>query len=240
LSGGEIGLAFREAGAGDFVGGLHGDEVMTCVKLEANGQELALDAPFFGAVEEFSFSMDSEMFRCNTPKEKLILHRQRYTVKENTLCLDQDIEWIADGRELQKVYTPMLTAQRLNPDRLEQILSDTVELYAADGTLCTTYDTTPYGVEGNGEPWVMVCENTPATRAKVYGKTSGFCAEAGYTVKDGSVPDEQINTALCIRYRKNTVDNKIYFDLAGGTTPKAGTRWVLDIFYRITYDPEKV
>lgn len=243
LQGGEIGFALREVGAGDFIGGVHGDELMLDVKLTVDGKEVPLNQTFFGTFETFEFYEQSEMFRCNTPTDKLMLHTQTYRVDGNTLRLKQDIEWVGDARVIQKAFTPMLTAQRLNPERLEQILSDTVEFYGVNGELLTSFDTTPYGAEGeadkNGEPWVTVCEKTPATSVKVYGKKSGFMAEAGYTIREGSIPTGQIDTNLCIRYMRGAVDNKIYFDIAGGTSPKAGTAWRSDIFYRITYVPTK-
>ena len=235
LQGGEIGLAIREKGAGDFVGGVHGDELLLDVKLTLDGKDMALNKSFFGTFEDFEFYEQSEMFRCNTPREKLILHTQNYTVDGTTLHLKQDIEWVGNSRILEKAFTPMLTAQRLNPDNIAEVLSDTVEFYGADGVMLTSFDTTPYGVEGNGEPWTMVCEKTPATSVKVYGKKSGFMAEAGYVVRDGSIPKEQISTSLCIRYMRGAVDNKIYFDIAEGKSPKAGTAWRSDIFYRISY-----
>lgn len=237
LQGGEIGFALREVGAGDFIGGVHGDEVMLEVKLTVDGKEQSLKEPFFGAIESFEFYEQSEMFRCNTPEDKLMLHTQTYTIDGNTLRLKQDVEWVGNARVIQKAFMPMLTAQRLNPDNFEQILSDTVEFYGMDGELLQSFDTTPYGVEGNGEPWVTVCEKTPATSVKVYGKTSGFMAEAGYSIREDSIPKEQIDTNLCIRYMRGAVDNKIYFDIAGGTSPKRGTAWRSDVFYRITYTP---
>ena len=134
---------------------------------------------------------------------------------------------------LQKVYTPMLTAQRLHPEDTSKILTDTVEFFAPDGSLAASFDTSAYGADGGGKSWDMECENTFATSARVYGKKSGLSVEGGYTVRDGSVPDEQISTSLCIRYMKHALDNKIYFCIAEGFAPAAGTVWKLDIYYKI-------
>ena len=237
LQGGEIGLALREVGAGDFVGGVHGDEVFTDLSLTLDGKEIPLCGEFFESFESFEFFERSEIFRCNTPAEKIILHTQRYSVLGDTLKLYQDIEWIADGRELQKVYTPMLTAQRLDPDNNERILTDTVEFFSPEGCLVAEFDTTAYGADGGGKSWDMACEESFATSARVYGKgcNSGFSAEAGYRVLDGSIPDSQISASLCIRYMKSALDNKIYFCIAEGFAPTAGTRWSLDIYYRLSY-----
>lgn len=237
LQQGEVGLALREEGAGDFCGGFHGDEVLTAVSLTLDGRELPLDRPFFGRFEHFSFSEDSELYRCNTPSMRLARHCQRYTVDGDTLYVSQRVEWIKDARRLSAAYMPMLTAQRLDPQNTTRILSDTVVFYGEDGREIQTFDTTPYGVSNGGKAWDMFCEGLPATAVKVYGKKSGFSAEAGYTVIGDCIPAERRRTSLCVRYLKNAFDNKIYFDIGKGTAPTAGTVWETQVYYRIRYAP---
>ena len=237
LQEGEIGFALREEGAGDYVGGYHGDELLLDARLCVDGKEVALNKEFFGAFDNLAFYEKSEVYRCNTPEDRLILHTQQYVVEDDTLYLKQNIEWVADAKPIQEAYTPMLTAQRLNPAKTEEILTDTVEFFGPEGELLACFDTTPYGADGDGRYGVSVCENTPATSVKVYGKTSGFQAEAGYVVREESIPRKQISTHLCIRYMSGVLDNKIYFNIGCGTSPKAGTVWKSDIFYRITYTP---
>lgn len=239
LQQGEIGFAFREVGAGDFVGGLHGDEVLTEVGLVADEVERPLTEPFFGTVRQFSFSEESVMYRCNTPECPLIRHTQAYSFdvdrEADVLRLRQRVEWLADAKPLQAAYLPMLTAQRLDHNDPSRILSDTVEFYGADGTLVRSFDTTPYGTDGGGKSTVMVCEGTKAKAVRVYGKESGFSAEAGYTVLNGSIPEEQQAASLCIRYMKNTFDNKIYFNVGRECAPTRGTVWESAVFYAIRY-----
>ena len=235
LQGGEIGFAMKEKGAGDYIGGFHGDEVLTEVKLTVDGKELPLNRPFSGTFESFHFYEQSHIFRCNTPEEKVVLHTQNYRVDGNTLRLAQDVEWIADALPIYQAYMPMLTAQRLNPEKLDEILTETVEFYSVEGKLLTTFDTTDYGADLIGNPSDSVCCGTKATSVKVYGKNSGFMAEAGYVVRDNSIPDSQIATSLCIRHMRGAVDNKIYFDIGGGTQPKKGEAWRSDTYYRVTY-----
>lgn len=227
LSGGEIGFAIKEEGAGDFVGGFHGDELLSAVSLIVDGREMSLCKPYFGAFENFSFFEESYICRCNTPDENIIRHVQTYTREGDRLLLDQNIEWIADARKLHSGFAPMLTAQRVNPDKTEEILSDTVAFYSAEDELLATFDTTPFG---NGQDGGYH-QAGKATRARAWGK-SGLSMEAGYTVRDGSVPDEQISAKLWIR----SSDNKAYFEITGGTTPKKGTAWRSNIFYRVTYE----
>ena len=237
LQGGEIGLAYREVGAGDFVGGLHGDEVLTSVSLTLDGVRIPLDRPFLDTFSTLSFEETSYVDRCNTPGEHLLLHDQRYSVDGETLRLHQYVEWQRDSIGLQAAYMPMLTAQRLDPADPSRVLSDTVELYRADGTLATSFDTSPYGRESGGKKWDFACEGTRATAARVYGKTSGFSAEAGYTVLGDTIPEERCTASLCIRYMKEAFDNKIYFEIGGKTAPRKGTVWETDCFYRIGYTP---
>lgn len=237
LSGGEIGLAIREEGAGDFVGGVHGDERLSEVRLTANGREMPLDRPFFGEITSFSFYERSTIYRCNTPENKLMIHTQSYGVDGDKLTLSQNVLWTSDGKRIQSAFMPMLTAQRFCVEDKCTVLSDTVEFYAPDGRLLECFDTSPYGLDGEhegGEPWVMRCNDTPATSVRVYGKESGFSADVGYVVRDNSIPGSQIRTSLCIRF-SNALDNKIYFDIAKGTQPKQGTEWKSDVFYRIRY-----
>lgn len=235
LQSGEIGFALREVGAGDFSGGVHGDEVFTYVCLTLDGKKMPLDEPYFGSFESFEFDMDSNIWRCNTPSDKIIFHRQKYTTDGNTLKLAQYIEWIADGKVLQSAYTPMLTVQRIDPADRATVLTDTVEFYDhPNGNIIKTFDTTPYGADAGGKYSDPVCAMTPSTAVKVYGKNSGFSAECGYTVVNGTIPDERIETNLDIRYKK-LLDNKIYFKIARDIAPKTGEIWQSDIYYRLNY-----
>ena len=238
LQGGEIGLAFREEGAGDFVGGYHGDEVLTAVSLTVDGRELPLCKPFSGEIESFSFSQDSIITRCNTPLESIISHKQCYTVSGDRLLLSQSVTWIADARPLTAAFMPMLTAQRLDPEDHGRILTDTVAFYGKDGETLTVFDTSSYGADGGGSQGDMVCKNTPARSVRVFSEKSGFSAEAGYTVRNGSIPDGQQSASLWIRYMKHALDNKVYFDIGKGTAPKAGTVWESDVYYRVSYQPK--
>lgn len=236
MQGGEVGFAFCEKGAGDFCGGFHGDEVMTNVSLKLNGVDIPLNKAYFGSIDSFEFIEDSFIYRCNTPSEKLVLHKQKYTLSGNTLNLSQYIEWINDANPLVAAYTPMLTVQRLNPADTSKILTDTVEFYDKEGgELLTSFDTTSYGEALGGKFSESVCRNTPSTAVKVYGKNSGFLVEGGYTVVNGTIPDTQIDTHLCIRFAR-CLDNKIYFNIAKGTAPKKNTVWQSDIYYRLMYN----
>lgn len=239
LQKGEIGFAVREAGSGDAVGGYHGDEILTAVSLQADGRELDLREPFFGAVEKLRFYQQSHIFRCNTPSQKLLLHTQEYTVDGDTLKLSQDVLWLDEGRPMH-FASPMLTAQRLDPADTDRILTDTVEFYGPDGALVASCDTSPYGTVNpvpvaKGDSTISACEGTRATSAKVYGKKSGLCAEVAFRVLKNTIPDAKTNSFLCIRFMSHTLDNKIYFRTCSDVSIPRGSRWQADTCYRITY-----
>ena len=227
LSGGEIGFAIKETGAGDFVGGFHGDEILTDAVLTVDGRTIPLDKPYVGAFETFSFYERSEICRCNTPGENIMLHTQTYTADGDRLLLDQNIEWIADARPLHSGFAPMMTAQRVNPDKPDEILTDAVIFYDSHGAPTAEFDTAAYG---NGQDGGYH-QAGKATSARAFKKGGGLSMETGYIVRDGSIPDEQISAKLWIR----SSDNKTYFEITGGTTPKKGTAWRSDIFYRVNY-----
>ena len=239
LQGGETGFAFCEKGAGDFSGGFHGDEVMTEVSLLLDGDEVSLKNEFFGSFDRFEFFENSYMFRCNTPSEKLVYHKQKYTVAGEKLLLSQYIEWVNDAKPLVAAYAPMLTVQRLNPKTPAEILTDTVEFYEKEGgSLVNSFDTTDFGEQLEGKFSVSKCQNTISTAVKVYGKNSGFKAECGYKVVDSSIPEEQTDTHLCIRFAK-CLDNKIYFNIGKNQAPEKGTVWQSEIYYSLSYNGQR-
>ena len=235
---GEIGMALKEEGAGDFSGGFHGDEVMLAVSLWADGCEIPLYAPSFRSFDTAEFSMTTHVFRCNTPDLPLLVKEQRYTITGDTIRLAQTITWLADAKPLVAAYSPMLTAQRVNSTDPSKILTDTVEfLREPGGEVIASYDTTPCGPSADGKYADNVMLNTPATAVRVYKKNGGFSAEAGYRIVNDSIPASQISSFLAIRYLGTGADNKIYFNIAAGAQPKAGTVWQSDIYYRLRILP---
>ena len=240
LQQGEIGFAVREAGSGDAIGGYHGDEIFTDAALTVDGQQLDLRTPFFGQVEQLSFYQRSYINRCNLPGENVMLHTQTYTIAGATLKLSQDVLWVAEGRPM-RFSGPMLTAQRLDPERTDRILTDTVELYGPDGKLLESCDTSPYGTVNpvpvsKGDSTISTCHGTEATAAKVYGKHSGFCARVSFRELENTIPHAKKTSFLCIRFMSHALDNKIYFRTSCDTPVPAGSRWRADVEYCITYD----
>lgn len=231
LQGGEIGLAIRERGSGDFVGGFHGDEQILSVTLLGDGEEIALDAPSFGAYREVRFLETSRIDRCNTPSEPLCLHGQVYTAAGDTLSLAQRVEWIADAHPLDAAFMPMLTVQRLDPQSRAHRLTDTLTFYDEAGLTVAALDTTPYAeAPAEGQASTLL-KGTAAVRVAATGRESGLCIEAGIAHRAGSPLAGNTRVSVWPRYG-NDLDSKVYFDVAAGRSPKAGEVWEADVFYR--------
>ena len=232
LQGGEIGLAMREVGSGDFVGGFHGDEVILTVSLFGDSKEIALDKPSFGAFAEVRFEETSRIDRCNTPAEPLCLHTQVYTVRDETVSLSQRIEWIGDARLLTSAFMPMLTVQRLDPQSPERRVSDTLTFFNEAGDVVATLDTTPYGAAPREGQASNLLGGTAATRVAATGRESGLCIEGGITHRAGSPLLGGTRISVWPRYGHD-LDSKVYFDIAAGRSPKTGEVWEADVFYRV-------
>ena len=73
LQDGEIGFAMKEQGAGDFVGGFHGDEVLMEVALTVDGKPQDLKTPYFGSFDSFSFYEKSPLRPRQQRQEQVLL-----------------------------------------------------------------------------------------------------------------------------------------------------------------------
>lgn len=237
LQSGEIGFALREAGAGDFVGGFHGDEQLLAVALFGDGEEISLGEPSFGAYREVRFSETSRIDRCNTPTEPLCLHGQVYTVTGDTVSLAQRVEWIGDARPLDAAFMPMLTVQRLDPQDPTRRVTDTLTFFNEAGDAVATLDTTPYGqAPAEGQPSTLL-RGTAAVRVRATGRESGIGIEAGITHRAESPLAQNTRISVWERYGRD-LDSKVYFDIAAAKAPKAGEVWEADVFYRCTAVPK--
>ena len=234
LQGGEIGFAMQEGGAGDFVGGFHGDEVADEIALFGDGAAIRLDAPSFGAYTEVTFTHNGVIYRCNTPSVPLCLHRQHYRARGSELTLAHRIEFVADANTLVAAFMPMVTVERLDPANPTFRPTDFLTFYDREGgALVATLDTTPYGtVQVEGLPYSLL-RGTPAAAVVASGRESGVTVASGLRLPEGSPLLGRVRASVWIRYG-NDLDSKVYFDLAGGTAPACGTVWEGEAYYRIT------
>lgn len=232
LQGGEIAFALQEKGAGDFVGGYHGDEVLNTVTLMLDGTPCLLSAPAFLSGHTVTFSEASVIYRCNMPDVPLLSHRQTYTVREDTLLCSHSFRWLTDSHPIAGAYLPMLTAARYDPAPPHRLLSDTVEFFdTPGGRRVGVMDTTPYGLVATGEE-PPALRGVPAAAVRVTGRESGFTAEAGL-IPRSPLPGA-VTAHVWPRYGAD-LDSKIYFEVGGGTAPKAGTLLEADVYYRLAY-----
>ena len=233
LQGGEIGFAFREEGAGDFVGGFHGDEQLLSASLLGDGKEIALGEPSFGAYHEVRLLLTTRIDRCNTPAEPLCLHGQVYTVTGDTVALSQRVEWIGDAHRLSSAFMPMLTVQRLDPKAPAHRLTDTLTFFGAHGAPVAVLDTTPYGATPTDGVPTDPLRGTAAVRVTASGRESGIAIEGGIAHRAESPIAKNTRISVWQRYG-NDLDSKVYFDIAAGCSPKKGELWEADVFYRVT------
>ncbi len=238
LRGGEVGLAIHEEGAGDYVGGLHGDEVLSEVTLSVGGRALPLDGDFCGEARGFTFSEVSIIYRCNTPTQPIARHTATYTVDRGRLLLSAELTWLTEAKAPVTAFMPMLTAPRIDMKDPLHILTDTVELYDEGGELLAAFDTTPYGAEPTEGLTTHLGQGTQATSARIYKKDGGLSVFGGYTCPDGSIPKAQRASNVWIRFG-GAKDSKVYFEIGAGAHPTEGTVWRSHIVYEITYK-EKV
>lgn len=233
---GEIGFAMKEEGAGDFVGGVHGDEVADTFCLMGDGTPIPLDAPSFGAYTEVIFLQKSVIFRCNTKSTPLCLHEQRYTVRGGEMTLAHRVEFLTDANRLVAAYMPMLTVERLDPADPARRLTDLMSFYDREGgRLVATLDTTPYGTTPPEGLSSSCLHGTHATAVVAIGRESGVFAEAGLRLPSGSPLLDRVCASVWIRYG-NDFDSKVYFDVGGKTAPRCGEVWETEAYYRITVD----
>ena len=238
LQGGEVSFAMRELGAADFVGGIHGDENMSEAALFAGGKQIPLDTPGRYTCHTAELRELSYINRCNTPSEKIILHRQRYSFDAEGIKLSQYLEWIAEPRTVERAYTPMLTVQRRSFENPERVLTDTVELYSdISSGPSYVYDTTPFGTTPDPSLPRRLGIGSHATAARVYGKDSGLTVEAVITEMRGDADPALVDTLIWPRYGRD-LDSKVYFNLYSDKKEvHIGTVWDLDISYKIKYNP---
>ena len=234
LRGGEVGLAIHEEGAGDYVGGLHGDEVLSEVSLSVAGKEIPLDGDFCGEAEGFVFREVSTLYRCNTPELPLARHEAAFTVEGCRLLLSQRVEWLTEALPPVTAFMPMLTAPRIDMRDQASVLTDTIDFFDEGGHRIATYDTTPYGADPPEGLPTHLGKGTQATVAHIYKKDGGLSVLGGYTSPDGSIPKEQRASSIWIRFG-GAKDSKVYFKVSEGARPTAGTVWQSEIFYEITF-----
>lgn len=240
LQGGEVSFALREVGAADFVGGIHGDENMTDACLYADGVKIPLDKEGHYCCSAAELDEASYINRCNTPEQRILLHKQKYTFSNGEIILSQYLEWLSEPRAIDRAFTPMLTVQRRCAEDSSRILTDTVEFYSYEKSEpFAVFDTSAYGTVPNPALPPRLGVGSRATGAAVYGKNSGLRAEVCILGVGGELDTDDVAAHIWLRYGES-LDSKIYFNVhSDEKTVRRGTVWELNIKYRIEYLPSE-
>ena len=233
LQGGEVSFAMQEQGAGDFIGGYHGDEVASEMTLLGDGTPIALDAPSFGAYKSLTYTQTSTLARCNTPGESLCLHHQVYKAEGKELTIARRVEFLRDAHTLVAAFMPMLTVERMDPADTALRVTDLLTFYdREDGTEVAALDTSPYGTTPSENLPHSRLRGTAAAAVVATGKESGLTVRAGLRLPEGSPLAGRVRASVWLRYG-DALDSKVYFDVAGGTAPKKGTIWEGESYYTV-------
>ncbi len=232
LQNGEIEFAFSETGAGDFVGGFHGDEIMEFAELQADGKTVDLTKESqLASCKQLVFETKTKMFRCNsdtvtTPAQQVNSHTLKYTVtSKDGIKLEQSLNWLVSDLKIRKAMACMFTVYRCT-DKNERI-TDILEYHKWDGSVYDVFDVSNVGPK---ESLAGDCSYSGPSYVNIYGKDSGIFAKVGYKVEKG-LQDVFCNTYSIRQYN----DNKPYFSVNEKTTVKSGEEWRWVNYYNLDY-----
>lgn len=209
---GEWEAAIREVGAGDFIGGFHGDERMTSVSLLIDDNEQPLLNSEFVA-KDVKFNQSSVLYSWYTGKP-IALHEKNYTFSQQGIELAQKIEWL-EAVKINRAYLTMFPIKRkINGSHGEQITD--LAWYLPSGEML---DVSESGFEK------LISYNTSAIN--IEGSESRFNALIE-VVKHPNLPNYQAFVQNTEQY------NKIYFDMSGAYETTIGEVWETLSNYKIT------
>ena len=108
IEAGELEMAIREyRGEGvaveDFIGGYHGDEILTDVVLKVDGIPVPLGETYILKGKTVEFTQISLLNRCGLPQEVVAEHTKEYFIDKNGIKLHQKVEW-PDSVEIERAY----------------------------------------------------------------------------------------------------------------------------------------
>lgn len=235
LQSGEISLAIRESGAGDFVGGLHGDENLKSVSLILDGNteiELYHGTAAFYNCTTVDFKQSTSINRCHTTDTKVMNHNQHYLIDTNGIKLLQQVEWLTDDFKLApETYLQMFTLRRTNSANADDFLTTRLNLLNENGGTIKSLDLTTVD-PGTGEG-VEAVASADARYAEYFGDEKGIYAKAGFQFVDNSC--KLSNARIVVR---KYGDSKWYpsFSALQGN-PKTGDIWTINSIYYIDYNP---
>ncbi len=208
VGGGEWECAIKEVGTVDCIGGFHGDEILTSVRLEVDGRELELGKPERIVCREIRFTQCSVLNSCDRPEETVALHTKHYTVTADGIALEQWVEW-SKAVQLECAYLCMLPIQRQ---------AGGVSLFDRAMALDGKHRGKICDVSSERSKTVLSRLNRGTTRVKAWGDQSG----AEVFVEHMTSP-QLPRSAFFLRIRP--WDNKCYFMNCKRHKTAVGERW---------------
>ena len=249
----EITLAIQEVGSADFVGGWHGDEIMTAVEFYLDGVKIDPTAAGTYMGTQFEMRQDSVLNRCNTLDVDVMNHNVKCLLNSKGIKLEQRVEFLTDDFMPAPTFSflQMATYMRLNTsipaadrNKAENLLCRQTNLLDANGKVNCTYDCVEDkkmvekdGVMVEAEQWVGSDYGATNRYAEYIGNYEGdyvgLYGLIGFVIDDASVAAENC------RLRIRSLDNKWYpsFDTYNGDTVPKGEVWNVSNSYFIDYNP---
>lgn len=215
---GEWDIAIKEKGATDFVGGtMHGDEIISEVSMNVNGERVNPEQVLSNYVSEFTLYSTTQLYRDNTlttsDVEKIASRSKEYKFTQDGLTITQSIVFETD-LSLDRSYLAMLPILRNFEDAQ---VTDTVTWDAAHE---------PVDVSKSGFKTTIV----ETDKVVISGETSGVKATVEVINKSTDAPTEFF-VANDERY------NKLYFSYVGDNYDvKKGDQWSQIVKYKISFE----
>ncbi|MCR9549029.1 hypothetical protein [Vibrio antiquarius] len=212
VNAGEWELAIREAGADDFMGGYHGDELLTSVSLVINGENVPIRESQYVA-DSLSFTQTSDLYSWYTG-QVVAKHIKEYKFSQAGIILKQKVEW-ERSVEVSRAYLSMFPVKR--------------KIDYTSGTQIT--DTAWYWPSGDiqdvSESGFALNVKTSDDEIWLEGAESRFRAEVKMT-EHPRLPGYNVFVHNVDAY------NKIYFDISNRYTTKIGEIWETETIYKLT------
>lgn len=238
LQRGEISLAIRGEGKADFVGGFHGDERLSIVKLILDGAEIPVNGEARVLTgNSIIFDQTTTLYEQGTSTadsfgNEMATHTQHFTItKEGGIHNRQTVTWAGEhilGKGM--AYLQMFTMFRLNGENSKTMVCETFETFDGFGKSTGSVTVTdPVTTQTD------YLSNVKNRLVKYSSALSGVSARCGFTVLNDSL----IVQSARVSVRKDSIgDNKWYVSFCspiGGNTVSEGECWALDAAYRIDY-----
>jgi len=200
LTGGEIECAILEDGAGDYIGGWHGDELLSSVTFLADGVELSPSTLGTRIAKQFAVMQTSTLYRWNT-QTPIATRNKRIDIRWNDgmqVRLSQHFKWSMALAIKAAMLTMLPIARRVGGSPTGARITDTA--VRAPGWA-------KEDVSESGFAEQVSARSLP--RASIWSAESGISAEVEIVKKVDLVTNYQFYIS------NSTYYNKLYYSFAG-------------------------